>query len=229
MGKRLITAADIRETAHAGLRTLCTSSDECIVTPMARDEAAALGISLTEESGVLLAVPAQGLMLKTEKVIREVSDLLKKRLPEDVTDDNFETMVREVVEAKLGTKTTRSSPVTIQSVDTAQGVRIIKGQLLSEQDDGTLSVAEKAKVVNAVGSETGDKLAGGYMAWEKAAFNRRVDQPEIVVVVEGELHLNVSGTSLVGKTGDMVYFPGGVVVEYSTPSRVKLACVNCIE
>lgn len=229
MGKRLITAADIRETAHAGHRTLCTPCDECIVTPMARDEATALGISLTDEAGKGLVDPPLGLMLETEKVISEVSDLLKTRLPEDVSVDNVDSIVREIVEAKLSSKRHQSTPASIQPVNTAHGIRIINSQLLAEQEDSSLSIAEKAKVENAIGSETGDKLTGGYMIWEKATFNRRVDQPEIAVVMEGELHLNVNGTSLVGKPGDMVYFPSGVVVDYSTPSRVKLACVNCIE
>ena len=39
--------------------------------------------------------------------------------------------------------------------------------------------------------------------------------------------LVLAGT-LVGKPGDMVYFPKGAQVTYSTPARVKLACVNCI-
>ncbi|MBW2513668.1 MAG: hypothetical protein JRE21_03725 [Deltaproteobacteria bacterium] len=229
MGKRLITAADIREAAQAGRRTLCTPCDECILTPMARDEATALGISLTDETGKGLLDPPQGLMLETEKVIREVTDLLKSRLPEDVSVDSVESIVRDIVEAKLSSKTYQSTPGSIQPANAAHGIRIINSQLLAEQKDGSVSIAEKASVKNAIGSETGDKLTGGYMVWEKATFNRRVERPEIAVVMEGELHLNVSGTSLIGRPGDMVYFPRGVVVDYSTPSRVKLACVNCIE
>ena len=83
-------------------------------------------------------------------------------------------------------------------------------------------------VAEAIGDPGKEKLAGGYMVWEKSSFTRQVEQPEIAVVVEGELHLDVDGRTLVGKPGDMIYFPKGAVVAYHAPQRVKLACVNCI-
>lgn len=66
------------------------------------------------------------------------------------------------------------------------------------------------------------------MEWEKASFRRTVEHPEIGVVVSGELHLTVGGKTMTAAAGDMVYFPQGVKVIYSTPSRVKLACINSV-
>ena len=83
-------------------------------------------------------------------------------------------------------------------------------------------------VASAVGDAAKDRLAGGYMVWEKAAFNRQVEAPEIVVVLEGEVDFTVGDSTLKGKPGDMVYLPKGTAVAYSSHSKVKLACINCI-
>jgi ethanolamine utilization protein EutQ len=231
MSKRLITVADIREAARSGKKTLLTPSDECIVTPMARDEADVLEVSLNDTPGSCPAspkCPAGIPAFNVEEVIRQVSALLKTRLPAGISAEKLEAEVREAVAVKLGTAVNRTVPAPVQRDKTAQGVRIIDGQRLIKDAGGSVTVDEKALVANAIGGAKDDKLAGGYMVWEHASFSRQVDLPEIAVVIEGELNLNVDGTTLVGRPGDMIYFPKGAVVEYSTPSRVKLACVNCI-
>jgi ethanolamine utilization protein EutQ len=83
-------------------------------------------------------------------------------------------------------------------------------------------------VAGVIGRETGEKLAGGYMVWEDAAFSRCVEAPEIAVVIDGELHLIIDGETMVSKPGDMIYFPEGAAVEYKAPGKVKLACINCV-
>jgi ethanolamine utilization protein EutQ len=119
------------------------------------------------------------------------------------------------------------TPAPQASASVGPGVQLIDHQRLLEGENGLIPVDEKMLVAQAIGSDGDEKLAGGFMVWEKASFTRHVEQPEIAVVLEGELHLDAGGKTLKGRPGDMVYFPKGAVVVYSAPARVKLACVNC--
>lgn len=246
MGKRLITAADVRTAAQSGRQTLEVPADTCIITPMARDEAFTLGITLDDGQSDCppQAACAQEAPAPADTLIKEVSSLMQARLPAGSLPGNLEGLVREVVvarlqpsaklrpAAKLQPKTADAAAPVAAAVGPgpgdAQGVRIIDGQRLIEDQSSPLPVDEKMLVADAIGDAGEDRLAGGYMVWEKAAFNRQVEVPEIAVVLEGELSLKVGGKTLSGKPGDMIYFPKGAAVEYSTASRVKLACINCI-
>ena len=161
-------------------------------------------------------------------MIREVCALLKSRMASGVEPGKLEQLVREVVSAKLAESTTASPAAADPSVSRVEGVCFISGSRLIDSGAGPVPVAEKALVAEVIRCGEDHKLAGGYMQWEKASFNRTVEFPEIGVVIEGELHLTVGGKTLIGKPGDMVYFPKGVQVTYSTPASVRLACVNCI-
>ncbi|MDJ0780854.1 MAG: cupin domain-containing protein [Desulfosarcinaceae bacterium] len=237
MGKRLITAADIRQAAQEGQRHLSVSAEVCIITPAARDEAATLGVALDDgaESGSR-PTTARDAPVIAKTLIADVSKRLKARLPAGSLPADLDGIVREVVTAKLQPQSAdRSSPSPAAGADdgerggeTRQGVRLIDGQRLIETNGNPLPVDEKMLVASAIGDGAEDRLAGGYMVWERAAFERQVEAPEIAVVLAGELELAVDGSLLTAKAGDMIYFPKGVSVTYRTATRVKLACINCI-
>jgi ethanolamine utilization protein EutQ len=231
MGKCIIAVTDVLDAAQKGNKTIVAHPSECIVTPGARDKAAELGIVITEGSDIPAASPAkpsEDVSTLTDKLVREVCALMNERLPAGVTSRELERLVREAVAARLEGSGPAAASDVPQHISCADGVCFISGARLLEGGSGPVPVAEKALVAEAIRCGDDVKLAGGYMEWQKAAFNRTVEFPEIGIVIEGELHLTVDGKTLVAKTGDMVYFPKGVQVGYSAPARVRLACVNCI-
>jgi ethanolamine utilization protein EutQ len=198
---------------------------------MARDEADSLGVVLDCGDGVCptantSAGPA--IVAPSEKVISEVCEHLKARVPAGSPIAKLENVVREVVYAKMGEGADLNTKAASAPSDSGQGIRFIDHQRLIGDDVSPITVDEKMLVAEAIGDQSEEKLAAGYLVWEKSSFTRHVEQPEIAVVVEGELHLDVDGSTLVGKPGDIIYFPKGTVVAYNAPQRVKLACVNCI-
>ena len=228
MGKCIIAVADVLDAAQKGNKTLVAHPSECIVTPGARDKAAELGIVINEGPGPPAASPSkvsEAVPPQTEALVREVCALMKERLPSGVAAQELERLVRAAVAARLeGSGRLEAA----QHVSCADGVCFISGARLLEGGSGPVPVDEKVLVAEAIRCGDDVKLAGGYMEWQKAAFNRTVEFPEIGIVIEGELHLAVGGKTLVAKAGDMVYFPKGAQVAYSTPGRVRVACVNCI-
>ena len=233
MQKRLVTAADIRKASRSGQKSLLVPSDECIVTPMARDEAEALGVSLDEDPKPSSAPCEQSACpaeTNSVELANAVSELIESRGVSSVPAKQLEAVVRQVVLSKLGLAAAHDSPdKKPPAAASDHGLRIVNAERLLKENEGLSGVSEKMFVAGAIGDKTGEKLAGGYMAWDGATFHRVVEEPEIAVVIEGELHLLIEGDTLVGRTGDMVYLPKGASVDCHAPGKVKLACVNLVE
>jgi ethanolamine utilization protein EutQ len=232
MGRCIIAVTDVLEAAQKGTKTIVAHPSECIVTPGARDKAAELGIVISEGSDSPAAVmpfrSSQSDPSQAEKLVRAVCTLMQERLPAGTAPQDLERLVRSAVAARLEGSGLSAAPDGPPLASQADGVCFISGARLLEGGSGPVPVAEKVLVAEAIRCGDDVKLAGGYMEWQKAAFNRTVEFPEIGIVIEGELHLAVGGKTLVAKPGDMVYFPRGAQVVYSTPGRVRVACVNCI-
>jgi ethanolamine utilization protein EutQ len=167
-----------------------------------------------------------------DALIKEVSSLITTRMPAGALPADLERLVREVVTARLqppqGRPVAPAPEAASRRGATPEGVRLIDGQRLIDDGGTPLPVDEKMLVADAIGDAADDRLAGGYMVWEKAAFHRQVEAPEIAVVLEGEVAFKVGESTLTGKQGDMIYLPRGTAVEYRADSKVKLACINCI-
>ena len=231
MGKCIIAVTDVLEAAQRGDKTIAANPAECIVTPGARDKAAELGIVISDGVDVQASAaprPSETVLPQSEALVREVCQRMKERLPSGVAAQELERLVRSAVAARLGGGGPSPEPEAPQPVSRADGVCFISGARLLEGGSGPVPVTEKALVAEAIRCGDDVKLSGGYMEWQKAAFNRTVEFPEIGIVIEGELHLAVGGKTLIAKAGDMVYLPQGAQVVYSTPGRVRVACVNCI-
>jgi ethanolamine utilization protein EutQ len=235
VGKCIIAVEDILEAARAGRKTIAAASAECIVTPGARDKAAELGITIADgaEAAPAASVPSSAggaVSPSTEVLVQEVCRLLKDRMPAGGKAADLEALVRSAVAARLSGAARPAAAVSgPASPAPADGVCLVSGQRLQAGEGGSppLPVPEAAIVADAVRCGMESNLAAGYMEWQKAAFTRTVEFPEVAVVLEGELHLAVGGRTLVARPGDMLYFRKGVQVGYTAPARVKIACVNC--
>lgn len=232
MGKGLITVADVVQAAKSGNRAIPPSPDGFIITPGAVDKAAELGVTLpssdqpgqAESSAACVADASQA-----QAVVSQVCSMVENRLPTDLDSRDLEKLVREVVTSKLCGQETVTATEGERLPAGVGEVTFVRSQRLLNQGAGPVPVDEKVLVANAFKGAEGSRLAGGFMEWEKASFRRTVEHPEMAVVVSGELHLTVGGKTITASAGDMVYFPQGAKVIYSTPSRVKLACVNSLK
>ncbi len=241
MGKRVITQADIQAAARAGNRTILAPPGECIITPTALDEAENLGITICGEAAGLnvsggqageavsaSSQPNQADSAQTEQVVSQVCSLMKEKLPSSVDAGELELLVRQAVSARLMAASAPAQQGLDPAVSRVGGVCLVDAGKFLEGGTGSIPVSEKVMVADALRCGDDARMGGCYMAWERASFNRTVECPEIGIVIEGELHLTVGGTTLIGKPGDMLYLPKGAEVVYSTPTKVRLACVDCL-
>lgn len=228
MGKQVITEADVVEAAEAGGKIIEAPLGECIVTYGARDKALSLGMEIKETPEQGSVGPAVAYS-ETEEVVSQVTRLIKDRLPLNLDPEKLENLVRQVATAQLSKSSTPAKYNADQAVTQQGGVCFIKGNMIPGELSDQIPVDEKVMVMDAFKCSNDSTLAGGYMEWSKASFNRIVDNNEINIVLDGELNLSVDGQTSVVKQGDMVYLPRGTEVLYSAPGRVKLACVNSLK
>lgn len=239
MAKRLITQADVIQAAESGQTSIDASPSQFIITPGARDKADSLGIAICDSSAasstescsissqVAKQSPSQTSSLN-ESITKQVCDILGSRLPAGTDKQKLEQIVRQVVASKISGAAVTSASESSSSA-ASQGVCLVKGDRLMQKEGGQVPIDEKVLLADAIQCGEGHKMAGGYMEWQKASFRRDVEASEMAVVLDGELQLTVGGETLIARSGDMIFFPKGAKVLYSAPSKVRLACVNCIQ
>ncbi|SHG25530.1 ethanolamine utilization protein EutQ [Desulfacinum infernum DSM 9756] len=235
MGKELVTVSDVQAAADAGKDHIVAPRDRFIVTPAALDLAERLEIRILED-GSPAPLPAACPLAKDENapeteapaddrlVVEEVIRRVCERLEGHVDPERLKDVVARLVSCRLE----GGAPAPSEEQDAGLGgvIFVDASHALAHEGDAP-PIGEKVLVTGVLGGDD-QKLAGAYMAWEQASFRRTVESPEIQVVLEGELHLTVGGRTLKAKPGDMLYLPEGVKVLYSTPSRVRLACINAL-
>lgn len=239
MAKSIITEADVLSAVARGEKKLVVCAGD-LVTPQARDTALAMGVDIDEGlSGSLpCAVEAasasapqessssgKSLPVGVSELATQIVESLRGKIPVGVDNTQVERLVREVVAARMAGPE-KSGAKKSGSTARDMGIVFVDCSRLLAANAPTAAIRDKAILADAFGHLGECKLAAGYLAWEKSSMERVVEAPEVCIVIEGELQLTAGGETLVGKPGDMLYLPPGVKVTYSTPSRVKLACVG---
>jgi ethanolamine utilization protein EutQ len=156
----------------------------------------------------------------------QVVKALRARLPQGVDAAEAERLVRVVVAARMGGAPSGAEATEADHAHEAAGFAFVEASSVLKSLGRGGGPGEKALLAEALAATGQAKLSAGYLAWEKASFTRNVDEPEVCVVIEGELHLTVGGRTVIAKPGDLAYLPQGTRAVYSAPGRVVMACVN---
>ena len=236
MAKRIITEADILAAAERGEKTLSVPSAECIVTAQARDKAFEHGVTLDEgaaecEPCAAMAAAAsvtprpETSAADLETVVGKVVESMGGVLPPDADKATVARLVRDAVAARMGAR--GAAPAEAELPRASSGIIFIDSAGLLNKT-GATPIKEQAVLAEALGRPGESRLAAGYLVWEGMSFERSVDVPELIVVIEGEVHVKYDGRNTVAKPGDMVYLPEGSRVALDAPSRVKVACINTL-
>lgn len=200
--RRALTAADVREIAHAGRRELVVPRG-VIVTPLARDTARELGIVLTPEGSPAAAVGPT-----------PVGPDARGGAPD------LEAQVRRIV----------SSLVAAQepAVSTRPPVRHVDARAITLEPfpyDGP-EPGQSVMCGDVVTSAHGSPIAAGFLTLTRGSFPWTLTYDEIEYVIEGELHIGLPSGPVVGRPGDVLYVPKGTAITFGTPSWAKFLYVT---
>jgi ethanolamine utilization protein EutQ len=207
MRKHVVSAADIQRLGDAGERRLDVTRDD-VVTPLARDEAARLGIELVPPGNGDAAMPR-----RNGRAGNGAGEPVKG------DDADLEAMVRRIVAGVVGGGEAPSQP---QPVVRAPTYDLALAEFPFPIDRPEMDV----RLADVVTAEHGAPMAAGVMSLRTGSFPWTLNYDEVEYVIEGELHIGTSGGTVVGKPGDVLYIPKGTAITFGTPSWAKFLYVT---
>jgi ethanolamine utilization protein EutQ len=216
MIKRVFATADIERLNSEGQTTLQLEPGDT-VTPLARDTAVELGITIYEPGQAVPAAAPEG-------------------GPTTMDEKSIEAIVQAVlaqVEGKLGVCAPCATPRVYGSrPGEVQLFKIPKNQELDplelRDEEGNLVNPPEIdfRLKDVVTVDAGSSMGVGYMSWREGGFNWTLNYDEVDLVVEGVMEITCKDKKVVAYPGDVVFIPNGSSIRWSTPSWVKVMYVT---
>lgn len=201
-GRRpVVTSADIHAAHQAGQRDIVLPAG-ALVTPLARDVAAELGVTLTP-GGATTGVAAS----------------TRTGTSEPPHGAPIEATVRRIVEGMLGGGTQGGVPGPVRHVDSRQ---VVSEPFPFDGPEAGMDV----RVADVVTAEHGATMGVGFLSLTRGCFPWTLTYDEVEYVIEGELHLGTPKGMVIGRPGDILYVPRGTNVTFGTPSWARLLYVT---
>ncbi|QAY63311.1 DUF861 domain-containing protein [Xylanimonas allomyrinae] len=217
MGRIAISAADVRAAGEGGRLELPAGA---VVTPLAREVAGDLGVTLVE------AAPATGLRPSQAPAAPVVPALPQAPCPSaGPAADAVEARVRAIVASLLGAGT---APVPSAPSLPARPVVLARASEAPLAPFGYPGPepGQDVRTADVVTSADGAPMAAGYMTLTKGSFPWTLTYDEVQVVLEGELRIGTPDGERVGRPGDVLYVPRGSRITFGTPGWAKFVYVT---
>lgn len=194
MARTVVTAAEVQQ---AGANGVLNVPADAVITPLARDVAADLGVTINRQG--------------TEADRRRGGDELA---------DRVRAIVVSLLDQGGGGRPAPAParpPVKHASIRDARLSRFpYPGPPADMQVD----------TVDVVSADDGSPVAAGYMSISRGSFPWTLTYDEVQVVLEGELHLGGDAGGKVGRPGDVLFVPKGSSITFGTPTWAKFVYVT---
>ncbi len=217
MRKRLYTAADIHSLVRDQKQSTLWVAKGELVTPLALDAARELGLEVRYEQDELLGdLPAWS---GAAQKLAQARPKTESVAPQRETGDSLEAMVRQIVTAMVAGCHPPKPDTPVRHVD---GRTIHLEPFPFDVKRPEMDI----KLVDVIGSEHGSPMAAGMMSFRVGSFPWTLNYAEIDLVLEGELHIETTKGTVIGKPGDVLYIPEGSGISFATPSWTKFFYVT---
>lgn len=194
MARTVVTAAEVQQ---AGANGVLSVPADAVITPLARDVAADLGVTINRQ-GAEVGRPGGG----------------------DELADRVRAIVVSLLDQGGGGRpapTPARPPVKHASIRDARLSRFpYPGPPADMQVD----------TVDVVTADDGSPVAAGYMSISRGSFPWTLTYDEVQIVLEGELHLGGDAGGKVGRPGDVLFVPKGSSITFGTPTWAKFVYVT---
>jgi ethanolamine utilization protein EutQ len=193
---RVLTAAHVRDAAAAGTRELLVPA-AVRITPLARDTAREVGITLVPQARAARTPP-----------------------------DELESRVRAIVASVVGdgpaptaARTTGGPRRKVRHVD-GRDVTLAPFPYPGPEP------GQDVRSADVVTSRDGSPVAAGFLTLTRGCFPWTLTYDEVQYVIEGELHLGTPEGTVVGRPGDVLFVPAGTSITFGTPSWARFLYVT---
>lgn len=216
--KKLICAKEVEALCKEG-KTVMYIDEDTLITPSAKDAAAACGIEFSTETppcctqpetpapapapqAAPAAAPQQG--IDSDVIYKALTALMEKG------------MLGGVMEA-FG----QNLPY-VSEKDSEGFVKLVRGNTAKWEPLDTGNPADKVFYNELIGADDGSSMNAGFMTIENCSFPWDVACEEIYYVVEGTLTVEKEGRVFTAHPGDALFFQNGAKLSFGSPDKVKV-------
>lgn len=201
--RRVVSSADVHEASRSPGRRLDLAPGD-LVTPLARDDAKDLGVTLVVDGAPPAAPePAGSGNGHAPPATASLEATVRRIVTSMVTETPAPPDHRPVTH--VDGRTVELTPFPFPGPDPSMDCRL-------------------ADVVTA--DEHGAPMAAGFLSLHAGSFPWTLDYDEVEYVIEGELHIGTEQGTVVGRPGDVLYVPKGTAITFGTPSWAKFLYVT---
>jgi ethanolamine utilization protein EutQ (cupin superfamily) len=223
MARRFFTEADIRRLVKDEGRSELVLEPTDVLTALALDAARELGLRLINHE----PTPAWSAAGKRETLLRGPQ---WEKPAAEAPPLNTEDLVARIVSAvlqRVGSAAGGSPNAAAAQAAGLHDISVISGRPTEPAPlvPGATPALE-LRQQEAIGPADGSPLRAGFCSWRAGAREVILAQAEIHYVVEGLLEITVQGQTRRVFAGDAALLPGGVALQLTTPTWVKVFYVG---
>ena len=190
--------------AQAAANGRLTVPEGAIVTPLARDRAAELGVKLESEGSAPTPIPPAA------------------SAPTTSSDDDLTQRIRTLVTSMLANNVTATAASRTRPVKLCRAADAVTEPFPYPGP----KPGQQVRTGDVVTSDDGSPMAAGYMTLTEGSFPWEFSYDEIQIVLEGELHIGTPEGTRIAKPGDIMYVPKGSTITFGTPSWTRFVYVT---
>ena len=202
MSTRTVISAD--HVAQAAANGRLTVPEGALVTPLARDRAAELGVKLESEGSAPTPIPSAA------------------SAPTTSSDDDLTQRIRTLVTSMLANDVTAAAASRTRPVKLCRAADAVTEPFPYPGP----KPGQQVRTGDVVTSDDGSPMAAGYMTLTEGRFPWEFSYDEIQIVLEGELHIGTPEGTRIATPGDIMYVPKGSTITFGTPSWTKFVYVT---
>lgn len=219
MKRELYTADAIEKLAQDGQTALMLGKGD-IVTPLARDRARELGLTLVWPEQDDPALPAWSGAAQAR-----AHDAPAPAPAAPASPTPLEQRVQQAVANALGAA---NPPGT--------GAASPRGRQVLRVDGRSVEMAPfpfnirrpemDVRLADVITARDGAPMSAGFMTLHKGQFPWTLTYDEIEYVIEGELHIITDDGVTIGFPGDVIFIPKGSTIQFATPDWAKFLYIT---
>ena len=202
MSTRTVISTD--HVAQAAANGRLTVPEGALVTPLARDRAAELGVKLKSEGSAPTPIPSAA------------------SAPTTSSDDDLTQRIRTLVTSMLANDVTAAAANRTRPVKLCRAANAVTEPFPYPGP----KPGQQVRTGDVVTSDDGSPMAAGYMTLTEGSFPWEFSYDEIQIVLEGELHIGTPEGTRIATPGDIMYVPKGSRITFGTPSWTKFVYVT---
>ena len=212
--KKLICAKEVEALEKQGQKVMYIDADT-LITPSARDAAAACGITFSEEA------PPAACCSETANTGETAAPTGQNGIDSDMI---YKALTALMEKGELGgvLQQLGCEQPYLAEKDPDGLVKLVRGSTAKWEVLDTGNPADKVFYNELIGADDGSSMNAGFMTIEKCKFPWDVACEEIYYVVEGTLTVEKDGRVFTAHPGDALFFQNGAKLTFGSPDKVKV-------